>query len=640
MTLGVGLILLTGPAFALDDPSYGLIKKFDNGDHAQTAPVVADGFIYGGVNSSAHTYYSIDPSSDYAFATHSSYGANAGSTFSPIGYTGDRFYITFTGNPALPFPVCSSAPQACTGGISYATPGQSAESTLLGVGDVYQPTGAIAADASGRVYFTDTGDGAGAEGNGVIWTLDSGDNLTEFETFTAADTTQALLVVGDYLYGLGADGGSNSLGRLWRIKTDGSAALQTLHNFSAAQGQPGGDAVSRSALLEHDGYLYGTTADYGKTGTTRGAIFRIKPDGTEFEILHDFGSDIEEGYHPTGPLAVDDDNHLYGTTLSGGTGNVGVLYRIDIDNIGTANPVFETLLDFADTTGKTPIGLTYDAGTDALYGTTSDTTDSSVFYQLAQGVPFTVDLSSERSSTYIGATTGDLELDWSVSGAPADTICTASQTSTTETTWAGELTLQAMDGDALGRKKGSGSVTIERSLNLVEGENVFKLTCESASQVITKTADATVTASVVPPLEVSVSLNDIASAQRFNLGWSFPNNSNLASFNDSLECEVSSTPDILSDDAINGLEDTETRFVPYPDNATGTVEYRVDIDCVRTLNAIETRATASTELEKVFSVDNDDLDNAVDASDAGSFSLWSLLSLGVLVLFRRRAERV
>ena len=66
---------------------------------------------------------------------------------------------------------------------------------------------------------------------------------------------------------------------------------------------------------------------YGSGGLNRyGLVFRIRPDGTAYEVVHKFtGAD---GAWPGSRLVAGADGALYGSARDGGPGEGGVIYRI------------------------------------------------------------------------------------------------------------------------------------------------------------------------------------------------------------------------------------------------------------------------------------------------------------------------
>jgi len=81
----------------------------------------------------------------------------------------------------------------------------------------------------------------------------------------------------------------------------------------------------RAPLIQGtDGALYGTTFSGGISNA--GTVFKMNPDGSGYTTLHTFiGSD---GANSNAGLAQGRDGGLYGTTYSGGTSNLGTVFRL------------------------------------------------------------------------------------------------------------------------------------------------------------------------------------------------------------------------------------------------------------------------------------------------------------------------
>ncbi len=151
-----------------------------------------------------------------------------------------------------------------------------------------------------------------------------------------------------YLYGTTEHGGSQSTGgtyiergggTVFRIRTDG-ADYEMLHDFQLSttdglypKGQP----------IVHNGKLYGMTnlgGDNGSGGSASGTIYTMDLDGDNFDLLHSFNGGAGDGSLPyTEPAAGQDGgvDYLYGMTKSGGTYGKGVIFRIGIDGAGYTN---------------------------------------------------------------------------------------------------------------------------------------------------------------------------------------------------------------------------------------------------------------------------------------------------------------
>jgi len=137
----------------------------------------------------------------------------------------------------------------------------------------------------------------------------------------------------------------------------------TLYNFT--NGTDGSSPLSGVAQ-DQSGNLYGTTPVGGPGGLGGyGVVYEVDTAGSE-TVLHTFAGPPSDGSAPSPPLLRDGNGNLYGTAQSGGTNNLGVVYKID-----TAGN--ETILhNFADETtdGCIPAqGLIMDKSGD-LYGTT------------------------------------------------------------------------------------------------------------------------------------------------------------------------------------------------------------------------------------------------------------------------------
>jgi len=170
------------------------------------------------------------------------------------------------------------------------------------------------------------------------------------------------LIVGSVLYGATRTGGAAGKGTLFRIHTDG-ANFQLLHEFGC---DPADGSRPCGTLVADDGTLYGMTSAGGTGNGRNGTIFRIRPDGSDYKILHHFEGWHLDGDTPYGSLLLDH-GRLYGLTPRGGPHDAGVMFRINTDGTG-----FGLLYAFAGGTadGATPYG-SLTADNDYFYGMTS-----------------------------------------------------------------------------------------------------------------------------------------------------------------------------------------------------------------------------------------------------------------------------
>ena len=93
-------------------------------------------------------------------------------------------------------------------------------------------------------------------------------------------------------------------------------------------------------VLGADGHIYGTTwlggpnVDTGIASGGTGTVFRISMPGEVFSMIHAFApfdtvtGRYPEGLGPYAGLTLGNDNNLYGTTASGGTGQCGTIFRV------------------------------------------------------------------------------------------------------------------------------------------------------------------------------------------------------------------------------------------------------------------------------------------------------------------------
>jgi uncharacterized repeat protein (TIGR03803 family) len=181
----------------------------------------------------------------------------------------------------------------------------------------------------GSTLYGATGSG-GLGGGGTIFKINTdGNGYAVLKTFDGVVDSRHpsadLLVSGNTLYGTSQNGGSANCGTVFRVNTDGSgsALLESFDNQT-------GDAYTPIGGLVSDGTMfYGTASTGGANGY--GAIFKINPDGTGFNILQPFL--YTNGKTPTGDLLLNG-NTLYGTTEYGGSTGFGTVFKINTTGSG------------------------------------------------------------------------------------------------------------------------------------------------------------------------------------------------------------------------------------------------------------------------------------------------------------------
>lgn len=147
-------------------------------------------------------------------------------------------------------------------------------------------------------------------------------------------------------------------------------APSVVHPFDGvAAGNP-----AAGLTLGADGFLYGTT----EAPASQGAVFRVRPDGTNFQVLHVFArpAGVMPGH---GALARGLGGVFYGTTLQGGAADRGTVYRLETGPFGAT---VTTLHEFAAVDAN-PDGGVILASDGLLYGTFGDDQVSATVYRLA-----------------------------------------------------------------------------------------------------------------------------------------------------------------------------------------------------------------------------------------------------------------
>jgi uncharacterized repeat protein (TIGR03803 family) len=94
---------------------------------------------------------------------------------------------------------------------------------------------------------------------------------------------------------------------VFTLKTDGTG-YRVLHEFNG--GRDDGANPEAALLLDRSGNLYGTTVLGGTSDL--GTVFKIRKDGSRFAVLHSFSVD-GDGFCPRAGLIVDRSQNLYGT---------------------------------------------------------------------------------------------------------------------------------------------------------------------------------------------------------------------------------------------------------------------------------------------------------------------------------------
>jgi uncharacterized repeat protein (TIGR03803 family) len=207
-------------------------------------------------------------------------------------------------------------------------------------------------------------------GCGTLFALNTnGTGFAVLHLFTCGEDGAApmggLILSGNTLYGTANNGGTSSVGVVFKVITNGTG-FTDLHIFSGIDGSNPGN----SGLTLSGNTLYGTTFLGGTTFSPPapgyGTVFKLQTDGTGFTNFYSFSAapngTNSDGAHPAhGVILIG--NSLYGTSDDGASGS-GTVFAINTNGTGLT-----TLHNFTNTDGSgLQSGLLLSGNT--LYGIT------------------------------------------------------------------------------------------------------------------------------------------------------------------------------------------------------------------------------------------------------------------------------
>ena len=169
-----------------------------------------------------------------------------------------------------------------------------------------------------------------------------------------------------FLYGTTSRGGFSDLGTVLRVSL-ADQSVDTLIEFTGKAGFARGALPMGALVKASDGNLYGTTSQGGATGD--GTIFSIAADGTFKPVVQFTGTGSRnKGSAPFAALVQAADGNLYGTTARGGSADDGTVFRLTLAGALT------TIAQFTGTTGAVrgalPEAPLVAAADGTLFGTT------------------------------------------------------------------------------------------------------------------------------------------------------------------------------------------------------------------------------------------------------------------------------
>jgi uncharacterized repeat protein (TIGR03803 family) len=382
-TMNTGVAYGAAYAITVQTPPTGLVCSVSNGTGTMSAADVSSvsiacvsnfGLLYsfaGGSGDAADPYHTLIQGSDGDFygTTLAGGTSNVGTIFKVTPNGTESVFYSFA---SIPY---SGLVQSSDGNIygTTASGGTSGRGTVFkitpsgtqsvlysfpaGSSDPY--TGLIQG-SDGNFYGT-TGAG-GTNDDGTVFKITPSGTETVLHVFpkTGSDgeTPYAGVIQGSdgNLYGTTYFGGANGLGTVFKVTPGGTETV--LYSFAAGND---GEHPYAGVTQGSDGNFYGTTYQGGTSGL--GTVFKITPSGTE-TVLYSFAGS-SDGANPEAGLIQGTDGNFYGTTLQGGAGGLGTVFKITPSGAETVLHAFAGSSD-----GANPSANLVQGSDGTLYGST------------------------------------------------------------------------------------------------------------------------------------------------------------------------------------------------------------------------------------------------------------------------------
>ncbi|MEQ1862962.1 MAG: choice-of-anchor tandem repeat GloVer-containing protein, partial [Chthoniobacteraceae bacterium] len=167
-----------------------------------------------------------------------------------------------------------------------------------------------------------------------------------------------------FFWGTTRTGGADDLGTVFKIAA-ATGVLTTVVEFTGVAGAAIGSAPMAELFRDAGGMLWSTTLNGGAGNL--GTVFKLDPATGALTTVVEFtgtnGAFI--GSAPQAPLVADAAGILWGTTHTGGATNMGTVFTLD-----PATGTLATLVDFAGTNGADPRAGLVAEGAVRFWGTT------------------------------------------------------------------------------------------------------------------------------------------------------------------------------------------------------------------------------------------------------------------------------
>ena len=196
----------------------------------------------------------------------------------------------------------------------------------------------------GSLYGTTQNGGAGGNNSGTIWQFNLTTGiLTPLVAFNKVpDGGFGRGVVFDSqgnLWGLtelyGSSFSTSTGGTLWELQNATSSSPTFVPVYDFNYNTDGSEGVE-APVMDASGNLYGAAYSNSTTGGGTyhaGEVWEWSPSSSTETVLYNFAG-YPDGLSPTGGVTMDESGNLYGTTLDGGTNNVGTVWELASNDSG------------------------------------------------------------------------------------------------------------------------------------------------------------------------------------------------------------------------------------------------------------------------------------------------------------------
>lgn len=186
----------------------------------------------------------------------------------------------------------------------------------------YPDTG-VTMGSDGIMYGTTRGPSGGI-GTVYKWSTPSGGPgvtpIIGFDGTNGSSPSELIQSSSGHFFGTTYGGGSNNLGTIFKVGTNGIGTAVPLVSFG---GTNVGANPYAGLVFGGDGQLYGVT--YAGGSEDAGTVFKVSTNGTLTTLL---SLTAAGGRNPTGKLVYGSDGNFYGTATLGGAHNHGTIFRI------------------------------------------------------------------------------------------------------------------------------------------------------------------------------------------------------------------------------------------------------------------------------------------------------------------------